>query len=219
MKSGRRGERALSIAFGLALVMGLPACDGIDRSEPRYSTTALAAKVARQAKHTEKQEGTHDLVKDSVRTKTTAQGQQVIVQVGEASFYGKGFHGNRTASGMRFNRWARTAAHPTLPLGTKAKVTHLETGKSVQVQITDRGPYAKGRNIDLSQAAARAIGLTLHEGEAPVRIEVVVPSPSARVSTAGTEDCPGSGRKKGWAVLDTSPQAEAGQSRHSQRGR
>jgi rare lipoprotein A (peptidoglycan hydrolase) len=177
--------------------MGLPACDGVDRSEPRYSTTVIAAKVARQAHHTEKQEGTHDLVKDSVRTKMTARGQQVIVQVGEASFYGKGFHGNRTANGMRFNRWARTAAHPTLPLGTKAKVTHLETGKSVQVQITDRGPYAKGRNIDLSQAAARAIGLTLHEGEAPVRIEAVVPPPRARVAAAGTKEDPGMGHKKG----------------------
>ena len=197
MKSGRRGERALGIAFGLALALGLPACDGANSGEPRHSTTAIAAKVARQAKHTEKQEGTHDLVKDSVRTKTTAQGQQVIVQVGEASFYGKGFHGNRTASGMRFNRWARTAAHPTLPLGTEAKVTHLQTGKSVQVQITDRGPYAKGRNIDLSQAAARAIGLTPHEGEAPVRIEAVVPAQSARVAAAGTRDGPGKGRKKG----------------------
>jgi rare lipoprotein A (peptidoglycan hydrolase) len=165
MKSERPGGRALGIAFGMALALGLPASDWVDRSESRSSTTAIAAKVARQAKYTEKQEGTHDLVKDSVRTKTTAQGQQVIVQVGEASFYGKGFHGNRTASGMRFNRWARTAAHPTLPLGTEAKVTHLETGKSVQVQITDRGPYAKGRNIDLSQAAARAIGLTSHEGK------------------------------------------------------
>ena len=197
MKSEGRGGRALDIAFGLALTLGLPACDEAGRSEPRHSVTAIAAKVARQARHTEKQEGTHDLVKDSVRTKTTAQGQQVIVQVGEASFYGKGFQGNRTASGMRFNRWARTAAHPILPLGTKAKVTHLETGKSVQVQITDRGPYAKGRNIDLSQAAARAIGLTPHEGEAPVRIEAVVSPPSARVATAGTGDGPGSGRKKG----------------------
>jgi rare lipoprotein A (peptidoglycan hydrolase) len=197
MKSERRRGRALGIAFGLALALGLPACDGADSSAPRYSTTAIAAKVAKQAKRTEKQEGTHDLVKDSVRTTTTAQGQQVIVQVGEASFYGTGFHGNRTASGMRFNHWARTAAHPTLPLGTEAKVTHLETGKSVQVQITDRGPYAKGRNIDLSQAAARAIGLTPHEGEAPVRIEAVVPAPSARVAAAGVKDGPGMGRKRG----------------------
>src|SRR5215207_7010070 len=135
MKNERRGGWVLGMAFGLALAVGLPACDGTASRKPRYSVTAIAAKVARQARHTEKQEGTHDLVKDSVRTKTTARGQQVIVQVGEASFYGKGFHGNQTASRMRFNRWARTAAHPTLPLGTKAKVTHLETGKSVQVQI------------------------------------------------------------------------------------
>jgi rare lipoprotein A len=129
--------------------------------------------------------------------KTTAKGQQVIIQVGEASFYGKGFHGKRTAGGTRFNRWARTAAHPTLPLGTQARVTHLGTGKSVQVEITDRGPYAKGRNIDLSEAAARVIGLTLHEGEAPVRIEAVISPPSARLAASGTGDDQSKKPKKG----------------------
>ena len=91
-------------------------------------TTAVALHVASYSKRTEQQEGRHDLVKDAVRTKTTVNGKKVIEQVGEASFYGTGFHGRLTASGTRFNRHGLTAAHPTLPLGTRAQVTNLESG-------------------------------------------------------------------------------------------
>jgi rare lipoprotein A len=82
------------------------------------------------------------------------------VQSGKASWYGPGFHGRRTANGERFNTNAYTAAHKTLPFGTKLKVTHAKTGKSVVVRINDRGPYAHGRVIDLSRASARAIGIS-----------------------------------------------------------
>jgi rare lipoprotein A len=73
-----------------------------------------------------------------------------------ASWYGPGFHGRKTASGERFNQYAMTAAHKTLRFGTKVRVTHK--GKSVIVRINDRGPFTKGRTIDLSKGAARAIG-------------------------------------------------------------
>jgi rare lipoprotein A (peptidoglycan hydrolase) len=152
------------------------------RSKSKGETTphevaAVAAEVAKQAKRTEKLEGTHDLIKDSVRTKTTAKGEKIVEQVGEASFYGKGFHGKKTARGKKFSPHELTAAHPTLPLGTTAKVTNLENGEAVRVRITDRGPYAKGRDIDLSQAAAQEIGLTRQKGEAPVKIEAAIPPP------------------------------------------
>lgn len=78
---------------------------------------------------------------------------------GHASWYGPGFHGKKTASGSRFNRNALTAAHKTLPLNSKAMVTNLETKESVVVTINDRGPHGRGRLIDLSQAAAKAIGI------------------------------------------------------------
>lgn len=97
-----------------------------------------------------------------------------LIQVGTASWYGPGFHGQETASGEVFNRHALTAAHRTLPLGTKAKVTNLETGQDVHVTINDRGPYVPGRHLDLSQAAARQIGLT-RKGVAKVKIEVQRP--------------------------------------------
>jgi rare lipoprotein A len=78
---------------------------------------------------------------------------------GLASYYGKEFHGKKTASGEPFNMNALTAAHRTLPFGTMAKVTNTKNGKSVTVRINDRGPFIAGRIIDLSSAAAKAIGL------------------------------------------------------------
>lgn len=79
-------------------------------------------------------------------------------QCGGASWYGPGFHGKKTASGAKFNENAMTAAHKTLPFGTVVKVTDQRTGKSVKVTITDRGPFHKGRIIDLSKAAAAKLG-------------------------------------------------------------
>lgn len=91
-------------------------------------------------------------------------------QVGVASWYGPGFHGKRTASGERFDQNDLTAAHRKLPLGSEVKVTNLENGRSIVVEINDRGPYIKGRVIDLSKAAARRLGLVEH-GVGKVRIE------------------------------------------------
>lgn len=81
-------------------------------------------------------------------------------QVGEASWYGPAHQGKETASGESFDQNKLTAAHPTLPLGTEAVVTNLKNGKSVAVTINDRGPFVKGRKIDLSRAAAQKIGMT-----------------------------------------------------------
>ncbi len=93
-------------------------------------------------------------------------------QVGEASWYGPDFHGRITANGERYNMLGRTAAHRTLPFNTLVDVTSLETGRSVTVRINDRGPFLKGRILDLSYAAARALGLN-RRGVMRVRIEVV----------------------------------------------
>lgn len=72
-----------------------------------------------------------------------------------ATWYGPGFHGRKTASGQRFNQYAMTAAHRTLPFGTKVRVKHK--GRSVIVVINDRGPFIKGRSLDLSKGAARKL--------------------------------------------------------------
>jgi rare lipoprotein A len=84
---------------------------------------------------------------------------QSFANIGTASWYGPGFHGKKTASGERFNQHAMTAAHRTLPLGSKVRVTNLKTNKSVIVTINDRGPFARGRIIDLSKGAAQTIGI------------------------------------------------------------
>lgn len=91
---------------------------------------------------------------------------------GIASWYGGKFHGRRTSSGEIFNENDYTAAHRTLPFGTLVNVTFMDTGKSIQVRINDRGPHIQGRIIDLSRAAAEAIGLRPH-GIGEVRIEVL----------------------------------------------
>ncbi|HEV2603887.1 MAG TPA: septal ring lytic transglycosylase RlpA family protein [Microvirga sp.] len=81
-------------------------------------------------------------------------------QVGQASWYGPGFHGRRTANGETFNAGAYTAAHRYLPFGTRLKVVNKNNGRSVVVRINDRGPFHGGRIIDLSRASAQAIGLS-----------------------------------------------------------
>lgn len=97
-------------------------------------------------------------------------------QTGIASWYGPGFHGRPTASGSIYNQNDLTAAHQTLPLGTRIMVTNLETGRSAEVIINDRGPFAKGRILDLSYAAARTLGM-IGPGTIPVRIEVIDSGP------------------------------------------
>ena len=93
----------------------------------------------------------------------------VYREVGKASFYGYEFAGQRTASGVRYDPRALTAAHPTLPLGTEVTVVALDTGKQVTVRINDRGPFVRGRKIDLSLRAAQALGI-VDDGVARVRI-------------------------------------------------
>lgn len=80
-------------------------------------------------------------------------------ETGSISYYAEKFDGKRTASGARFDKDAFTAAHRTLPFGTKVKVTNLENGKSVVVEVNDRGPFKSSRILDVSPAAARKIGL------------------------------------------------------------
>ena len=91
---------------------------------------------------------------------------------GNASWYGVAFHGRLAADGSRYNMYELTAAHRTLEFGTRLLVTNLRNDRTVKVTITDRGPFVEGRIIDLSFAAAQALGM-LDAGVAPVRLEVI----------------------------------------------
>jgi len=101
-------------------------------------------------------------------------------QVGTASWYGSQFEGKETASGEAFNMYDMTAAHPTLPLGTRVKVTNLRNGRSVVVRINDRGPLVEGRIIDLSYSAAKALNMKAR-GLQRVRLDVVEPETLAEL--------------------------------------
>ena len=108
----------------------------------------------------------------------SAEGAQprVKAQTGLATFYGPGFHGGRTASGERFDQNRLTAAHPTLPLGTRVRVTNLENGQSVVLVINDRGPYGRNRRkgaiIDVSKGAASRLDF-VSDGLTRVRLEIL----------------------------------------------
>lgn len=109
------------------------------------------------------------------------------VETGVASWYGPGFHGRTTSSGEVFDMYDLTAAHPSLPLETLVMVTNLANGRTVEVRINDRGPFAGGRIIDLSYAAARILGL-IGPGTGKVSVEIL------RLPAAGPVAPPGGAR-------------------------
>jgi rare lipoprotein A len=92
--------------------------------------------------------------------------------MGLASWYGDYHHGQRTASGEVFDMRQLTAAHRTLPLGTRLRVTNLQNGRMVRVRVNDRGPYVPGRVLDLSREAARVLDM-VERGVVPVRLDIV----------------------------------------------
>lgn len=109
-----------------------------------------------------------DTVNTTLETESVLLARSVY-QRGKASYYGKKFHGRTTANGEKYNMNGLTAAHPSLPFGTKVTVKNAYNGKSVTVRINDRGPFIGGRVIDLSVAAAKKIGM-IQSGVVPVII-------------------------------------------------
>jgi rare lipoprotein A len=122
----------------------------------RTTTSAMKRRVAAVRKHTRVASR-----KDAGSTRTPAHGV--------ASFYTEG---TKTASGEKFNTLDMTAAHPTLPFGTKLRVTNVASGKSVTVRVNDRGPFVQGRVVDVSYSAADALGM-VGKGVAKVKLDVV----------------------------------------------
>lgn len=133
--------------------------------------------------------------------------------VGTASWYGPGFHGRRTSSGERFDQQELTAAHRTLPFGSTIRVTNIDNGKSVVVRINDRGPFIRGRIIDLSRGAAQRIGMM---GAGTARVELASLASGTRKEVAADADDdeakgkahPKRGSKR-WKFAPPSPPEEA----------
>lgn len=103
---------------------------------------------------------------------TTACAKHPKIQIGKGSWYGKKFHGRQTASGEKYNMYAYTAAHKTLPFNTMVEVTNLANNRKIIVRINDRGPYARGRIIDLSYLAAKKLGY-INKGVAKLKVKVL----------------------------------------------
>ena len=180
-RQARANETVMATRIFVTLLISL-ALNGYFSAQDKATTQEaekVAEKVKQKAERSEKAEGRQNLVKDKVTVKEGEKGQPIIEQHGEASYYGAGFQGKKTATGEKFDQNERTAAHPALPLGTKATVTNLENGKSVDVKINDRGPYVKGRDIDLSKGAAKDLGMT-KDGVAPVKIEAEIPAEKSK---------------------------------------
>lgn len=149
-------KNAAVLAAACALCAPAIAADVVVRAEPLHRTANLTYKVAGKRYYPKKQ-------------------IERFLQTGKASWYGAKFHGRRTSSGERYDMHELTAAHPTLPIPSYARVTNLANGKSVVVRINDRGPFHSNRVMDVSKAAARQLGF-LNHGTARVRIEQIVPS-------------------------------------------
>ena len=156
----RMGRKGMSRTFALALIglMSAAPAEAIDLGgSPRLQS--LEAAVAQA-------------FDESVTTPQAPDATYEAVGQGVASYYAASFAGNRTASGERFDPDALTCAHRSLPLGTMLRVTNIANGRSVTVRVNDRGPFTRGRVLDMSLAAARDIGM-VRSGKAMVRLEIV----------------------------------------------
>jgi len=162
--------RALLLSSAALLIAGapLPQAQAASLSSPSFGTIAIREAGAPPS--------WENKFFKSIPPLPLAQGQQIAsarsVQVGQASWYGAGLFGNRTASGEVFRPGTLTAAHRYLPFGTKVRVTNLYNGRTAVVRINDRGPFSGGRIIDLAHGAAQVLGLTA-SGIADVRLEVI----------------------------------------------
>jgi rare lipoprotein A len=141
------------------------------------------------------------------RSYTPITDDRPLVQRGYASWYGRQFHGNRTSTGEVYDMFAMTAAHPTMPLPSYARVTNLRSGATVVVRVNDRGPFRDGRVIDLSYAAAMRLGIAATgTGEVEVQrithLEIAAASaPVAVAAAAVRQSAPAAGGPNGrWAV-------------------
>ncbi len=166
-----------TIALGLTVAFTTLTPAGAEQSQtttpPAPPAKAPAAKAAAPAK-----------AKRSAHNGAQPHAKGATYEVGWASWYGKAQQGRKTAGGTTFDKETMVAAHRTLPMGSKARITNLSNGKSIDVQVVDRGPVRHDRVIDLSEGAARAIDMT-HAGVAKVLVEPLPGDPTLVQTATG----------------------------------
>lgn len=149
--------------------------DSVDQLElvpAKPSAASTDSETPKATLQPEKDQQSPNLPSSPPQAKREAAPQVVRVVTGEASWYGPGFYGNRTANGEVYRPGTMTAAHRSLPFGTKVRVTNLWNGRSAVIRINDRGPFVDHRIIDLGHGAANTLGLT-SSGIAKVRMEIL----------------------------------------------
>jgi rare lipoprotein A len=179
MRTGTRisGRRAITLqsAF-VAALLGMAPLGASSAAVTDPGTSALdaaaSAAVIEALPLEPSTEVTAPEVADPAPLEAPSAPQETLLGRGSASYYAAKFHGRRTASGETFNNRAMTAAHRTLPFGTRVRVTNPSSGASVVVRINDRGPFTKGRMIDVSRAAAEQLGL-IAPGHATVELALI----------------------------------------------
>ncbi|MHA6248516.1 septal ring lytic transglycosylase RlpA family protein [Pontibacter sp. CAU 1760] len=139
-----------------------------------FNTNKLSRLVSRWAKHTLWM-SCAAITLSSCASSAPAFGEKGYTEKGKASYYARKFEGRTMANGDKYRRRKMTAAHRTLPFGTRVKVTDARTRKSVKVEITDRGPFVAGRIVDLSEKAARRLNY-IKAGVIPVELKVIKPA-------------------------------------------
>jgi rare lipoprotein A len=160
----RRLPFVLVVAMALSLAVS---CGGKRPPKERERATAAGQETTRAP------EPAREVTEPTKKQKKKSEkGKKGYAETGVASWYGKKFHGRQTANGERYDMYGMTAAHKTLPFGTMVEVTNLTNGKKVTVRINDRGPFIRGRIIDLTYTAAKKIDM-IGPGTAKVRIRVV----------------------------------------------
>ncbi|MGC6483641.1 MAG: septal ring lytic transglycosylase RlpA family protein [Synechococcus sp.] len=160
---------SLAALAGLASTTPLPAFDAVGARPRGGHTERVQAVVFHASEHTTVAPLVAQL---QLSAPPPPQPTVIAVSTGEASWYGPGFYGNRTANGEVYRPGTMTAAHRTLPFGTKVRVTNLSNGRTAVIRINDRGPFVAHRVIDLGHGAATRLGL-LGAGIAQVRLEVL----------------------------------------------
>lgn len=165
-------QTARRLAFVALIAAALPACIQTTAVGDRPTASAVSRQPSSQrVAALTRQQYRVARSRRAARTQTarTQNARTQVASNGVASFYS---HGSRTASGEKFNAGELTAAHRTLPFGTRVRVTNLTTGRAVTVRVNDRGPFVKGRVIDVSRAAAQSLGM-VGKGVAKVKLDVV----------------------------------------------
>ncbi len=173
---------AAALLTGCATSTSSPPADSPPSAEPTRPAAPPAASVPPSAPSDMPESATADPAKPDA-------GSFTEIGRGQASWYGPGFHGRKTANGERYDQRAMTAAHKTLPFGSLVRVRSLVNGKEVDVRINDRGPFIGGRVIDVSRAAAEALGM-MGVGVKPVLLLVSSTTSRQRGPEAPTAGMP-----------------------------